>query len=235
MFIFNKIPNLYMKNFSIVGPLCLFVGIFLVSFFNSNEAFGQGEEQRKIIQFSGVVTAEEGGEVVPLPYATIGVLGTRRGTISEYDGFFSLVVLAGEKVQIRSLGFETEEIIVPDTSTYFSLIITLVPEAIDLPMIEILPIPSREFFKEEFLAMTPEDPLMEVARKNLAQGLLAEIGASLPPDGGETSRILLQQNAASYYSYGQFKPQNIFNPLAWKKFIDAWKRGDYKKKKKKDK
>jgi len=29
---------------------------------------------------------------------------------------------------------------------------------------------------------------------------------------------------------GQVPPQNIFNPIAWAEFIQAWKRGDFKRK-----
>jgi hypothetical protein len=40
----------------------------------------------------------------------------------------------------------------------------------------------------------------------------------------------MRQQASNYYHYGQRPPMNIFNPIAWKKFFDAWKKGDFKKK-----
>ncbi len=55
----------------------------------------------------------------------------------------------------------------------------------------------------------------------------------VPADGTESVDLQLREAAASRYYEGQFKPQNVFNPVAWKQFIEAWKRGDYKKKKKK--
>jgi hypothetical protein len=33
---------------------------------------------------------------------------------------------------------------------------------------------------------------------------------------------------------GQIAPQRIFDVFAWKQFIEAWKRGDFKKKKNKN-
>jgi len=58
---------------------------------------------------------------------------------------------------------------------------------------------------------------------------------TVPTDGKEVVTRELAANAAEYYYEGQFKPQNIFNPLAWKRFVDAWRRGDFKNKKKKNK
>ena len=68
---------------------------------------------------------------------------------------------------------------------------------------------------------------------NLADEKLKEIRYSVPVDGRETSSLVIKQQARDYIYTGQMKPQNIFNPIAWKNFIDAWRRGDFKKKEKK--
>jgi hypothetical protein len=53
----------------------------------------------------------------------------------------------------------------------------------------------------------------------------------VPADGSE-AYALTRQNLVTEYQYsGQYKPQNIFNPIAWAQFVKAWKRGDFKKKK----
>lgn len=204
---------------------CLLIG---------TQALAQEKQKLDVVQFSGVVTFEDGDDIFPLPGATVGVKGTARGTVTEIDGFFSIVVLKGETLEFRFLGLETATITVPDSAkTYYSVVINLEKDATQLPTVEILPIPSREFFKQEFLAMEIENPFLERARENLEAGLMAEIRENLPVDGTEVARTELRTHAASYYSYGQFKPQNVLNPFAWKKFIEAWKRGDYKRKKKK--
>ena len=41
----------------------------------------------------------------------------------------------------------------------------------------------------------------------------------------------LKSEAQKYYYAGQAPPQNIFNVFAWAQFIEAWKRGDFKRKK----
>ncbi len=190
--------------------------------------------QEDIVQFSGVVTFEDNGEIFPLVGATVSVKGTNRGTSTAIDGLFSLVAVKGETIQIRFIGFRTEEITIPDDAdTYYSVVQNLLRESIDLPLVEILPIPSKEFFKIEFLAMEVNDPYAERARENLATGLMQEILEILPVDGTEVARSSMRQTAASYYYAGQFRPQNILSPLAWKKFIDSWRNGDFKKKDKK--
>jgi len=192
-------------------------------------------EQDSIVQFSGVIAYEDGDEIFPLPGATVSVKGTRRGTSTDAEGFFSLVVLKGETLEVRFLGFKTEEVDVrSDANTFDHIVLTMERDALELPLVEILNIPSREFFKEEFLAMEINDPIGDRARENLASGLMQEILEVLPVDGTEVSRTSLRQTAQSYYYNGQFRPQNVFNPLAWKKFIDAWKRGDFKSNKKKE-
>ena len=52
----------------------------------------------------------------------------------------------------------------------------------------------------------------------------------MPADGREASGMVIRQQARNYIYTGQTKPMNIFNPIAWKNFIDAWRRGDFKKK-----
>ncbi len=39
-----------------------------------------------------------------------------------------------------------------------------------------------------------------------------------------------QQYQSKLYYAGQYPPNNLLNPIAWAKFIKAWKNGDFKKK-----
>ncbi|MEE9371470.1 MAG: carboxypeptidase-like regulatory domain-containing protein [Saprospiraceae bacterium] len=184
------------------------------------------------IQFSGRVVIEQNGKLDPLPYTNIAVKGTPRGTSSSIDGFFSLVVLPGEKVLFSRLGFELEQYIIPIEilSATHSKIIVLKQDTLLLPDILIYPWPNRDFFKIEFLALEVDEELEEIAQENLSPEKLARLREALPSDGREVAGIELRQLSQAYYYEGQIKPQNIFNPLSWKKFIDAIKRGDFKKK-----
>jgi hypothetical protein len=51
-----------------------------------------------------------------------------------------------------------------------------------------------------------------------------------PGDGGEATRVQFNRIANRAVYQGQTPPMNILNPAAWADFIQAWKRGDFKKK-----
>lgn len=188
-----------------------------------------GQESDKVVQFSGIVLNEKG--LVPL-YTNVAVKGTSRGTILEIDGFFSLPVRENEVIQFSRIGYELLEVTIPEgiEGNLYSQNITLTKDTLFLPEALILPWPDRDFFEIEFLALEVENYLEDIAQENLSPEKIAILKQILPVDGSEVSKIELQQTAQAYYSAGQFKPQNIFNPLSWKKFIEAIRRGDFKKK-----
>lgn len=189
-----------------------------------------------IIQFSGkVVTKNDQNKVTALPYTNVYIKNSSRGTSSEIDGFFSIVARTGDTIIFSQIGFETVEYVIPDSLTdnlyYWIQIMTqddvLLPEAV------IRPYPSREFFKIELLALDVSEELEKTYEEYLSDELLEEMRYNLPVDGSEAVNLYLRQTVNDYKYTGQIKPQNVFNPLAWKQFIDAWKRGDFKSKKKK--
>ena len=46
--------------------------------------------------------------------------------------------------------------------------------------------------------------------------------------GAASAQLRNIANRATYQ--GQIPPMNIFNPAAWSEFVQAWKRGDFKRK-----
>jgi hypothetical protein len=212
--------------------------IFYILFFSlfTVVGFSQSTPKDSVIQFSGLVVTEGmDGEAVILPYTNIGVMGTSRGTSSDSEGYFSIVAKKGETVRFTRIGFKDVDYTIPDSLTqvlYFYIQIMSEDDNI-LPEAVIFPWPDREYFKYEFLAIDISDDLREKAEENVAKEVLEELRYSVPADGSETTSLVLRENARNFQYVGQTKPQNIFNPIAWKQFIDAWKRGDFKKKKKK--
>ena len=187
------------------------------------------QDNVKVVQFSGRVIGENGNNLI---YTNISVKGTSRGTVSDIDGFFSLPVRVNEVIQFSRIGYMLEEFTVPDNidGNLFSQDIVLKKDTVVLPEAVIYPWPDKDFFEIEFLALEVENYLEDIASENLAPEKMEILRQVLPVDGGEVSKIELQRTAQAYYSSGQFKPQNIFNPISWKKFIDAIRRGDFKKK-----
>ena len=194
--------------------------------------------QDSVIQFSGLVVTEgDDGDVIILPYTNIGIVGTSRGTNSDSDGFFSIVAKKGETVRFTTIGFRDAEYTIPDTLSkqLYSYVQVMSQDSFLLPLAVIYPWPDRDYFKYEFLAIDISNDLREKADENLAKEVLDELRYTIPADGRETVGLELKQNARNFGYVGQTKPQNIFNPLAWKKFIDAWRNGDFKSKDKKKK
>ena len=184
-----------------------------------------------LIQFSGMVLDGSNELLVPIPYTNILVKKEGRGTYSDFNGFFSIVVRKGDVVEFSAVGYKTYDLTIPDTlsDNRYSLVQLLTRDTINLPTAVIFPWPSREHFRLEFLAMDVNSELQARAARNLTADNLERARASIPYDGRENADYYLRQQASSYYYIGQTPPMNIFNPMAWKDFFEAWKRGDFKK------
>lgn len=186
-----------------------------------------------LVQFTGVVVSDKTTDLLPISYAHVGVEKTRRGTHADRNGFFSLVVQKGETLVFTAVGFKkaTYQVPLDLKENRYSLFQVMYTDTLTLPETVIYPWPSRENFKLEFLALDVSDKMRELAAKNLADNAMANLRKSLPRDGGENYSSYQRQVVESYYYSGQYKPINLFNVFAWKKFIESWKEGKYKKKK----
>ena len=197
----------------------------------SNQISAQ-ESKEDLIQFSGMVLDGSNEELYPIPYTNIYIKEKGRGTYSDFKGFFSIVVEKGDNVVFSAVGYRTVEITIPDTLTddRYSLVQLMSQDTFNLPLTVVFPWPSKENFKLEFLAMDVSSEMQQRAIENLAQETLERGRSVIASDGNEHADYYLRQQSSQYYYIGQSPPSNIFNPLAWKKFFDSWKNGDYKKK-----
>ncbi len=193
-------------------------------------------DNSKAVQFSGIVLTDENRQLLPVPYADIYIKGKKRGTFSDLKGYYSFVAEKGDRVVFSSVGFKKVEITIPDTlrDNRYTFIQMMTKDTFNLPETVIYPWPSREHFKIDFLAMNVNQKMTELAMQNVAARTLKKMRRDVPYDGNENSDYLVRQQSQNYYSIGQFKPMNIFSPLAWKDFFDAWKSGKFKKKKSDD-
>ena len=216
----------YILRIKILLVSILFTGAFTVS----------AQMQRGPIQLSGMVVTEEKNNPVKPPYVNIGVKGTSRGTYSNWDGFFSLVVEPGETIVFSFIGFRDAEFVVPDTlsSNRYTIIQIMYQDNIYLPETVIYPWPSKDNYRVEFLTMDVNSDILNRAQENLDKSVLASLYDRTPVDGKEAASQYFRQDAATHYYSGQYKPQNILNLFAWQQFIDAWKKGKFKKKKRND-
>ena len=196
----------------------------------------KGQEDTSLVQFSGMVLDGSNKQLYPIPFANILVMGKGRGTYTDFNGFFSIVVEKGDTIAFSALGYKNVDYVIPvdlDDPRY-SLVQLMTQDTINLPETVVFPWPSREHFKLEFLAMDVTPELQKIATKNLANEALRRSRDEVSIDGNENADYYLRQQAREYYYIGQQPPMNIFNPIAWKKFFDAWKKGDFKKQKKEE-
>lgn len=195
----------------------------------------QQAKKEDLVQFSGMVLDGSDQALYPVPYTNILVKNKSRGTYSDFQGFFSIVVEKGDIIIFSAVGYKTKEFEVPKDlkEDRYSIVQLMTQDTINLPETVVFPWPSREHFKLEFLAMDVTPELAERAQRNLAQEALERQRKGVSYDGNENADYYLRQQARQNYYIGQQPPMNIFNPIAWKQFFDAWKRGDFKKKDKK--
>ena len=192
-------------------------------------AFAQNHN-KDLVQFSGVVVT--GDSLKPIPFTSIIIKGTFRGTVSDYYGFFSFVAKKTDTIEFSCLGFKKAHYIIPDTLTEnkYSLIQMMNNDTIFLKETVIYPWPTQEQFKEAFLRLNIPDDDLERARRNLARAEIKEKYQKLSMDGSMNYKNAMQQKTSQLYYAGQAPPNNLLNPIAWSKFIQAWQNGDFKKK-----
>lgn len=189
-----------------------------------------GGKKYNLIQFSGVVV--KGDDLDPVPYASIIVKNTHRGTISDYYGYFSFVAKETDTIEFSAIGFSPAQYIIPDTltSNTYSLIQVLLKDTVFLRVTEVFPWPSKEQFKQAFLNLNlPEDDLGR-ASKNMDRSDLKDHMVGMAMDASLNYKYSSQQYQSKLYYAGQTPPVTLLNPIAWAKFIKAWKNGDFKKK-----
>ncbi|MGB8194223.1 MAG: carboxypeptidase-like regulatory domain-containing protein, partial [Chitinophagaceae bacterium] len=158
--------------------------------------------------------------------------GQNRGTVSNEQGVFSIVVMKGDQVEFTSIGYKPKLVDIPRNldGNQYSVIQLMVTDTVYLPATIIKPRPSKEQFERDFINTKIPDDDIEIARQNTEESKRRILVRTLPADGREAANFALRNQAAKYYSAGQMPPQNLFNPFAWAEFIQAWKRGDFKSK-----
>ncbi|MBP7345617.1 MAG: hypothetical protein RL135_2012 [Bacteroidota bacterium] len=215
-------------NRLIIPFLILLVGLGLVQEANAQQ---NNPYRDSIVQLYGVVMTAD--SLRGIPSASVIVEGKGRGTITSYDGVFSIAVMKGDRITFSSIGFKNNSIQIPLNleSNQYSVIQLLVSDTAYLPATILKPRPTKEQFERDFLNNRFPDDAYEIARKNTDEATRRILLNSLPADGREAVNFQLRQQTNKYYYAGQVPPMNIMNPAAWADFITAWKRGDFKRKK----
>lgn len=190
----------------------------------------QPDQQRGLVQFSGVVVT--GDSLEPVPFTSIGVKGSYRGTVSDVYGYFSFVAQEGDTLQFAAVGFKRSLFVVPTdlVESKYSMIHQLYPDTIMLGTANVYPWPTREQFADAFLNMELADDDYLRALHNLSPAQMMQRMEDMPPDPTGSYQTLAMLDATKIYNQGTVPTVNLMNPIAWAQFIQAWKAGAYKKK-----
>jgi hypothetical protein len=199
----------------------LFTLLFLqISVFSQEKS-----DSVQLIQLSGVVVSNDSLE--QMPFTTIFDRASKRGTIADYYGYFSMVVFPGDTLMFSYYGYKTSSFIVPDTLTEnrYSIIHMMHKDTLNLPSVTVYPWPSREDFARAFLEMKPYDDALRRAQKQLSGANLAFAASTLSSDASLSYGWAQNQQNTKLYTMGQSPVNNLLNPYSWASFIQAWKSG----------
>ncbi|OSZ80247.1 hypothetical protein CAP36_03060 [Chitinophagaceae bacterium IBVUCB2] len=209
--------------------ILLYTGLLL--FILPQTAKAQFETSRdSVVQLYGIIMTAD--SLVGIPAVSVTVKGQNRGTISNAQGVFSIVVLKGDQVEFTHVTYKPKTITIPRNleGNQHSVVQLMVIDTVYLPATIIRPRPTQEQFARDFVNVKVPTDDIEIARQNTSATKRRILMRTVPGDGGEATRIQFNNIANKATYTGQTPPMNIFNPAAWADFIQAWKRGDFKNK-----
>lgn len=189
------------------------------------------QEPQPLVQFSGVVLDQD--SLTPIPYVSIIVKGTRRGVITDFYGFFSMVVNPGDELEFHSLTHKPRTYLLPDTlkQKYYYAIQVLAKDTFQLPVVDVYPWPSKDEFRRAFLNLDLSETDAERADKNLQREALSYMERNATASAAENYKYVMNAYYTKVYTAGQQPSINLLNPLKWAEFIDAWRKGKFSTKK----
>lgn len=183
-----------------------------------------------VVQLYGIVMTAD--SLVGIPAVSITVKGQNRGTMTNGQGVFSIVVLKGDVVEFSHVSYKTKLVTIPLNleGNQQSIVQLMVEDTVYLPATVIRPRPSPQQFERDFVNSKVPDDDIEIARQNNSAAKRRALMQITPSDGAGATAMQFRNMAQKASYTGQVPPMNIFNPAAWSEFIQSWKRGDFKRK-----
>ena len=213
------------------GLYFVVVGLLLSGLLAGPPAHGQG--RHRVVQFTGIVVT--GDSLLGVPGATVYVARTGLGTVSNAYGYFSLAVLTGDSIVIRSLGLATQTVVIPKDyqPKNYSVIIPLRVDALLLGEVRVFPYASERDFQEAYLALRLPGGTGREAATKADEQLLRQVFLTQPVGAVANFRQTMQTQRYDYdRSLGrapnQYSNDPLLNPFNWLRLIKQVKRGELK-------
>ncbi|WP_345220300.1 carboxypeptidase-like regulatory domain-containing protein [Hymenobacter koreensis] len=195
----------------------------------------QAQGQRQVVQFTGIVAT--GDSLLGVPGATVFVPKAGRGTATNAYGYFSLPVLAGDSIVVRSLGYRNQYVVIPPDypRQSYSVIVQLREDATVLPEVRIFPYLTEKDFKRAFLALELPKERGTRTAENLNEQILRQIFRNAPVTSMANYRQTMQaqelnQQRRMGMAPNPYSNNPLLNPFSWLQLIQQVKNGDFKKK-----
>ncbi len=182
-----------------------------------------------IVQFSGVIYNADSNIVVP--YVSITNKSDHNKVISaNHQGYFSFVAHQGDTIIFSSIGYRREALVIPKSVTdkRYTVIVRMKAEAINLPLVRVLPWASVDDFNRAFMSMKFADDDLEIARKNVSRTSILASAKTLSRDGAEMDNLNFQNNhiALSNKNTNMRGANPLLNPFAWGALMQQIFQGD---------
>ena len=185
-----------------------------------------------VVQLYGVVMTAD--SLKGIPAVSIMIKGQNRGTITNDQGVFSIVVLKGDQIEFSSIGYKPKLVSIPKNleGNQQSIIQLLVQDTIYLPATIINTDAHTRQFERDFVNVKVSDDDQEIARKIPRQHQNQSFYLQFILQTGRKRPIISLRGLPPKLTMQATTSQKIvFNPLAWAEFINVtWKRGDSKRK-----
>ncbi|AIM39314.1 hypothetical protein ACFX5U_21650 [Sphingobacterium sp. SG20118] len=187
-------------------------------------------QERKIIQFSGIVETISSG--LPVGYTTIANLSFRNETyMANNEGFFSFVAHVGDTIRFTSVGYETLEYVIPQVSgDRLSSAIVMTNLIVELPMVTPYPWASIEEFNIAFMNLEVNSDNLIRAKRNMSKESIDAMAAMMPRTADEMHNYNVNENhrGLSNKVINQRYANPLLNPFAWGSLIQQISKGKKK-------
>jgi len=201
-------------------------------------AYGQSEQNAtesvpdsiKYVQVFGALKGKDSLESVS--FATIRINKTYRGTVANYEGYFTLVARPGDTLNFQHLAYVNSYYIVPEDSPILGEFVYhfLETDTIFEKTVDVYPWPSREDFAAAIINLKLDyEDAMTRAERHLSGANMAKLSLRITPDAGISQNSYAAYNRQQLIYKGQAPSFNVLNPIAWAQFIKALQNGELKR------
>lgn len=179
-------------------------------------------QEKKLIQFSGVIQSTNTGAVVP--YVTVRNLSYRTQTFaSNHQGYFSFVAHEGDTISFTSVGYSSVQLVIPKglPESKYTAMVKMTTEVVELEVVRPYPWASVDEFNMAFMDLEIADDDIVVARRNVSRESLAALAEVTPRDANEMRTFNTNQNHIdlSGQAINQRMANPLLSPFAWGNFI----------------